>query len=93
MPRPFSRLNAALLVTALSLSPLMVRAQEDNAGPYLAAIVAGAESDYTAAAAWYARAMLRDPTNPTLLSGAVIANISIGEFGLAAEAALILHTH
>lgn len=87
MPRPFSRLKAALLVTALSLSPLTVRAQEDNAGPYLAAIVAGAESDYTAAAAWYARAMLRDPANPTLLSGAVIANISIGEFGLAAEAA------
>lgn len=84
--RSFSCLKAALLISALSLPVAPALAQEGNSGPYLAAIVAGAESDYAAAAAWYARAMLRDPTNPTLLTGAVVANLSIGEIGLAAEA-------
>jgi hypothetical protein len=83
--RSFSCLKAALLISALSLPVAPALAQEGNSGPYLAAIVAGAESDYAAAAAWYARAMLRDPTNPTLLTGAVVANLSIGEIGLAAE--------
>src|SRR3990167_2448155 len=84
--RSFSCLKDALLISALSLPVAPALAQEGNSGPYLAAIVAGAESDYAAAAAWYARAMLRDPTNPTLLTGAVVANLSIGEIGLAAEA-------
>lgn len=84
--RPLLGLKAALLASALILSGPAL-AQDGKAGPYLAAIVAGGESDYAAAAAWYARAMLRDPENPTLLTGAVVANISIGEIGLAAEVA------
>jgi len=86
-PRPFPCLKAALLASALCFAVAPASAQDGNSGPYLAAIVAGAESDHAAAAAWYARAMLRDPTNPTLLTGAVVANLSIGEIGLAAEAA------
>ncbi len=65
--------------------PLTATALNGDAGAYLAAMVAANESDYAAAAGWYARALTRDPANPALLEGAIISNIGRGEILLAAD--------
>ncbi|HEX9859551.1 MAG TPA: hypothetical protein VGA75_14420, partial [Paracoccaceae bacterium] len=82
MPKLIKRPNSAplranVLAVALAalLAPLPVAAQSGDAGSYLAARVAAAESDYRNAAAWYARALVADPANPALMEGAIIANI------------------
>jgi Flp pilus assembly protein TadD len=49
-----------------------------NPGAYLAARVAGAESDFAAAATWYTRALLANPENPMLQEGAILSNIGVG---------------
>ena len=90
MPRLFLPLKAALVISVLAALPLRAEdkpVDDPDLGAYLAAMVAASESDYQAAAAWFARAMLSDPQNPTLLQGAVLSNLEIGEFGLAADAA------
>jgi tetratricopeptide (TPR) repeat protein len=85
MPIRLTTRSLALLALTTLIPPQLATAQD--AGAYLAAQVAASEADYRAAAAWYARAMLADATNPGLLEGAVMANIGIGEMGLAADAA------
>lgn len=85
MPIRLTTRSLALLALTTLLPPQLAMAQDS--GAYLAAQVAASEADYRAAAAWYARAMLADATNPSLLEGAVMANIGIGEMGLAADAA------
>ena len=87
MPFRLTPRSLALLALTSLIPPHTAMAQEGDAGAYLAATVAASEADYRAAAAWYARAMLADPTNPGLLEGAVVANLGIGEMGLAADAA------
>ncbi len=84
MPRLFRLIGPMVLAVVLGAP---VTAQDGDPGAYLAARVAGAQNDYRAAAAWYARAMLADTRNVALLEGAVIANINIGEIALAAEIA------
>lgn len=54
-----------------------------DAGAYLAARVAAAESDYRAAGAWYSRALAGDETNPGLLDGALISAMALGSFDVA----------
>ena len=87
MPRAKSFLKQTVLASLLAMSTVSgpAHAQQDS-GAYLAARIAAAEFDYRAAAIWFGRAILRDPANPTLLDGAVIANIGIGNFAAAAEA-------
>ena len=87
MPFRLTTRSLALLALTTLIPPHVVMAQDGDAGAYLAATVAASEADYRAAAAWFARAMLADATNPGLLEGAVVANIGIGEMGLAADAA------
>ena len=91
MPSRYFQRKLAILATGLAFSaafaPQIGQAQDGDAGAYLAASVAATQSDYRAASAWYARAVLADPTNPTLLDGAVISYLGIGEMGLAAEMA------
>ena len=87
-----------LLGMALALGPLAppVMAEEPlvmvdgDAGAFLAARTAASHSDYTAAAQWYARALLADPKNPDLLEGAILANIGLGEMEPAANMARAL---
>lgn len=86
MPIRLTTRSLALLALTTLIPPQIVMAQDGDAGAYLAATVAASEADYRAAAAWFARAMLADATNPGLLEGAVVANIGIGEMGLAADA-------
>jgi len=61
-----------------------------DSGAFLAARDARSRSDYGAAAAWYARALVTDPGNPSLLEGAILSNIGLGEFTPAAAMARAL---
>ena len=86
MRQIMSRTLTALLLAAALGSPLRA---EDNidSGAYLAARIAETENDFRAAAAWYGKAIIADSGNPQLLDGAILAEIGIGDFALAIEAA------
>ena len=91
MPRPSFSPFAALTLAALIASAPMARAEDkQDAGAYLAARVAGAASDYQAAADWFGRALLADPANPALLESAVLAHVAMGDFPKAANLARLL---
>jgi tetratricopeptide (TPR) repeat protein len=64
-----------------------LKAEEIDAGAYLAARVAEAENDFQAATAWYGKAIISDSGNARLLEGAILAEIGTGDFELAIEAA------
>ncbi len=87
MPTTVFRMLATTAVSvALTLGP--ARAEEGgDTGAYLAARVAESQNDFRAAAGWYGKAILADEGNARLLEGAVLAEIGIGDFPLAAEAA------
>lgn len=50
-----------------------------DAGAYLAAQTAAIHRDYRAALALHVRALLADPQNPTLIEGAMISAVSLGD--------------
>lgn len=90
------RLTQTALALALTLLvPLPGHAEDaapaqgpaEDAGAYLAARVASAESDYRAALHWYLRALAADRGNPQLLDGAVISAMGSGDFAAGAELA------
>ena len=58
-----------------------------DAGSYLAARSAMFESDYDAAAQYYARALVRDPTNQSMLENASTAFLGLGDIDRAATMA------
>jgi tetratricopeptide (TPR) repeat protein len=81
---------AARLLPALALAVLLtapVRAEDGDAGAYLAARVAESHNDFRAASGWYGRAILSDSGNPRLLEGAILAELGGGDMALAIEAA------
>jgi tetratricopeptide (TPR) repeat protein len=93
MPRTSASPFVALAVAAMiAFAPGNLRAEDrsEDAGAYLAARVAGNQSDYRAAADWFGRALLVDPANPVLLESAVLAHVDLGEFPKAAEVARLL---
>jgi len=51
---------------------------EGLAGSYLAARIAGMNSDFDTAAQYYTRAVVRDPSNPELLENLIISQIGRG---------------
>ena len=59
----------------------------DNAGSYLAARQASVDRDFTAAAEWYAKALLSAPGDPKLLQGLLVAQMALGNFDGAALSA------
>ncbi|GGH42974.1 hypothetical protein GCM10011341_01320 [Frigidibacter albus] len=77
----FRRLALIASASALALSlATAVRAEaEVAAGPYLAARVASAHSDYREAATYYTQALARDPSNALLLESAILAQLGLGE--------------
>lgn len=85
MPNALTRTLTALALAAVLGAPL--RAAEGDAGAYLAARIAEAENDFRAAAIWYGKAILSDHQNPRLLEGAILAELGVGDFALAIEAA------
>lgn len=86
MRSAMSRTLSALLLAAAIGSPLCADDKIDS-GAYLAARVAEAENDFRAAAAWYGKAIIADSGNAQLLDGAILAEIGVGDFALAVEAA------
>ncbi len=86
--RPFiSRTLSALALAAVLGNPLQAEDDVDT-GAYLAARIAETENDFRAAAGWYGKAITADPGNPTLLDGATLAGIAVGDFAPAIAAAL-----
>lgn len=82
MPRPRSAALALVLVAglaALTGTPLPAGAQ-GNAGPYLAARLAGEKADFRAAADYFQRALIRDPGNPALMESTLQAFVALGDF-------------
>jgi len=90
MPNPPRLLIALALALALG-APL--RADDVDAGAYLAARVAEAGNDFRSATAWYGRAILSDPGNARLLEGAILAELGTGDLPLAIEAAEVLELY
>ncbi len=85
MPRLPSRLAlaAAGLAAALLAAPAPALAQNGLAGAYLAARQASGGSDYRAAAEYYTKALIRDPSNALLLESAAIAQVALGNLDAA----------
>lgn len=70
-------LRSILVVAAMSAA--LPALGQGNAGAYLAARQAGFQSDFAAAADYYARALVRDRDNAELLESAMTAYLSLGE--------------
>lgn len=87
MPHIVSRTLTAFVLAAALGSPLRAEEEAGDAGAYLAARIAESENDFRAAAGWYGKAILSDNNNPRLLEGAILAELGIGDFDLAAQAA------
>ncbi len=60
---------------------------DGNAGAYLAARVAATENDYRAAAEYFARALVLDPSNLVLMEGALTSYIGAGDMARAVPVA------
>ena len=90
MPQLISRTLSALALAAVLGLPALAEAEVDT-GAYLAARTAEAHNDFRSASGWYGRAILADPGNPRLLEGAILSEIAIGEFDLAAQAAVLFN--
>lgn len=83
MPSP--RLLPVIALLALAAG---AQAQDDGlAGSYLAGRLASMESDYGAAATYFARAMTADPGNAEILDSVIMANIGTGDFDKAIQTA------
>jgi tetratricopeptide (TPR) repeat protein len=82
--------HAPRLLTALALAATLgspLRAENVDAGAYLAARIAESRNDFQAATAWYGKAILSDSGNARLLEGAILAELGTGDLALAIEAA------
>lgn len=86
MPHAVPRILTALAFASALGTPLWAEGDGD-AGAYLAARVAESQNDFRSAAGWYGKAILSDSGNAQLLEGAILAEIGIGDFSLAIEAA------
>lgn len=67
-----------VLAAGLAFWTAPASAADGEAGPYLAARLAGAESDYAVAAEYYARALAADPGNTMLIENAAISELARG---------------
>ena len=89
MPNVLFRTLTPAILAAVLVAPLRAEVKVDT-GAYLAARVAEAQNDFRAAAEWYSRAIVSDTSNPQLLEGAALAEMAIGDFAIAGEAAGVL---
>lgn len=102
MIRSALRLTTAALALSVALAPPLraegeaangtsvaaaVETTTPDSGAYLAARAAEAGADFRVAAGWYARALMADPSNISLMEGSIYSNLNLGEIGLAAEVA------
>lgn len=75
---PDLRLTTAIVTFALAL-PLAGHAN-GIAGPYLAGRQASMTADYKSAADYFARSLIIEPTNTTIMESAILAEIGKGDF-------------
>jgi Flp pilus assembly protein TadD len=76
-----TRPRLILVFAALSLGLGGGKVSADGvAGPYLAGRVASLQSDYAAAADYFTRSLIGDPTNISIMENAVLAEIGTGAF-------------
>jgi len=73
-----------LLATSFISTPVASYA-EGVAGSYLSANQANRTNDYTAAAGYYAKALLQDPNDGFILQNALLSSIAIGEMDTAIQ--------
>lgn len=78
------QLALSALLSAVSLPAL---AQDDLAGPYLAARSADTAGDYAAVVEYGSQALAHDPENLSLMEGLLIARIGLGEIDQAVPVA------
>ena len=76
-----------LFLTTTLAATLALPAQAEDAGGYLAARSAIVASDFAEAAQYYARALVRDPGNVSLLENAATAYLGLGDLDRAAPIA------
>ncbi|WP_417713285.1 tetratricopeptide repeat protein [Pseudophaeobacter arcticus] len=83
MPLSQFRSLTALALIAFSASGSFLTAQsaaaDGLAGAYLAGRAATFESDFSTAAEYYTRALVRDPSNPLLMENVVFAHLALGQ--------------
>ena len=72
-------LVTAIVSAALLAAPNPARTEPLPAGDYLAARLAGYQSDFLSAARYYARALAQDPSNSRLLEAATVAYLALGQ--------------
>jgi len=82
-----SKTLTALLVTALLPLTAPPVIADEAIGSYLAARQARYDNDFTAAAEYFTRALTEDPSNPSILENAVVANTALGNFDRAVPVA------
>ncbi len=83
--------HAPLMLTALILGMAgALRAQDMDAGAYLAANFAQSQSDFRSADDWYSRALKIDPKNPAILGNAMVTALSLGDVARSADMARAL---
>ncbi|MBD3763607.1 MAG: tetratricopeptide repeat protein [Rhodobacterales bacterium] len=75
-----TRPTLALVLALATLAGAGPARAQGDAGAYLAARSAVIWNDHAAAADWFARALARDPGNPELMEGGLVAALSIGDF-------------
>ena len=80
------RTSAAALASAI-LFAVTPAVAEENAGAYLAGRQAAVQNDYGAAAEYFTRALVRDPSNVRLMEDALAAYLGLGDFTRAAPIA------
>lgn len=73
------RTIAALALGIATAMPASFAMADGLSGAYLAARHASFFSDYTAAAEYYTKALIRDPSNSSLMENAVISFVGLGE--------------
>ena len=76
---PFKTLIKSAVLGLIGLGIAAPATAQGVAGSYLAAQHASRFSDYRAAADYYARALVQDPSNPALLENAIMAYIGLGQ--------------
>ena len=77
---PFAAFAVAIGLSLPVPSPFAGPAAADTAsGAFLAARQAITGNDFRAAATYYTRALIRDPSNPPLMESAVLAHLAMGD--------------
>lgn len=83
MPTRTAKLAAGLLAGLIVAAPLSPAGASSLSGAYLAAMQADFRSDYTEAAAYYAKALEADPDNLALVQNALVSEVALGDMAAA----------